>query len=70
VARKIGRTTNFFSPLSFAAVFGSEILDPDGQKSGSGIWDKHPGSATLVLREMSKNKCFFYYISFNFFSLV
>jgi hypothetical protein len=29
---------NFFSPLSFVAV-----LDP-----GTGIWDKHPGSATLV----------------------
>jgi hypothetical protein len=29
-------TTNFFSPLSFVAVFGS------------GIRDKHPGSATLV----------------------
>jgi hypothetical protein len=28
-------TTNFFSPLSFVAVFGS------------GIRDKHPGSATL-----------------------
>jgi hypothetical protein len=38
-------TTNFFSPLSFVAVFGSGIRD--GQKSGSGIRDKHPGSATL-----------------------
>ncbi len=28
-------TTNFFSPLSFVAVFGSAIRD------------KHPGSATL-----------------------
>jgi hypothetical protein len=34
-----------FSPLSFVAVFGSGIRD--GQKSGSGIRDKHPGSATL-----------------------
>jgi hypothetical protein len=31
-------TTNFFSTLSFVAVFGS------------GIRDKHPGSATLLLR--------------------
>ncbi len=38
-------TTNFFSPLSFVAVFGSGIRD--GQKSGSGIRDKHLGSATL-----------------------
>ena len=53
-------TTNFFSPLSFVAVFRSGIRDP---RSGirdprSGIrdpgWvkirirDKHPGSATLV----------------------
>jgi hypothetical protein len=35
-------TTNFFSPLSFVAVFGSGIRDPR-----SGIRDKHPGSATL-----------------------
>jgi hypothetical protein len=34
-------TTNFFSPLSFVAVFGSGIRD------GPGIRDKHPGSATL-----------------------
>jgi hypothetical protein len=36
VATKKGKTTNFFSPLSFAAVFGS------------GIREKHPGSETLV----------------------
>jgi hypothetical protein len=35
VATKKGRTTNFFSPLSFVAIFGSEIRD--GQKLGSGI---------------------------------
>jgi hypothetical protein len=52
-------TTNFFSPLSFVAVFGSGIRDPrsgiwdlgswmgKNQDPGSGIWDKHPGSATL-----------------------
>ncbi len=60
VATKKGRTTKFFSPLSFVAIFGSGIRYPgseirdrgsgirDGQKSGSGIRDKHPGSATLV----------------------
>jgi hypothetical protein len=41
-------TTNFFSPLSFIAVFGSEIRDP-----GSGIWDRgseirDPGSGIWV----------------------
>ncbi len=40
-------TSNFFSPLSFVAVFGSGIRD--GEKSGFGIRDKHPGSATLLL---------------------
>jgi hypothetical protein len=39
VATKKGFTTNFFSPLSFVAVFGS------------GIRDKHPGSATLGLAD-------------------
>jgi hypothetical protein len=39
-------TKHFFSPLSFVAVFGSGIRD--GKKSGSGIRDKHPGSAALV----------------------
>ncbi len=43
VATKKGRITNFFSPLSFVADFGSEIRD--GQKIR--IQDKHPGSATL-----------------------
>jgi hypothetical protein len=33
-------TNNFFSPLSFVAVFGS------------GIRDKHPGSATLNYRPL------------------
>jgi hypothetical protein len=27
---------------------GSEIRDPGWEKPGSGIWDKHPGSATLA----------------------
>jgi hypothetical protein len=49
-------TTNFFSPLSFVAVFGSGIRDPgsgirDGYKSGSGIRDTHPVSATLFPRK-------------------
>jgi hypothetical protein len=39
-------TTNFFSPLSFVAVFGSEIRDPGWVKIR--IRDKHPGSATLI----------------------
>jgi hypothetical protein len=45
-------TTNFFSPMSFIAVFGSGIRDPGSgmgknKDPGSGIGDKHPGSATL-----------------------
>jgi hypothetical protein len=43
VTKKVGKF--FFQPLSFVAVLGSGI--PDGQKSESGIRDKHPGSATL-----------------------
>jgi hypothetical protein len=49
-------TTNFLSPLSFVAVLGSGIRDP-----GSGIRDKHPGSATLVdtkLKQSSLADCF------------
>jgi hypothetical protein len=42
--KKVGQQI-FCSPLSFVAVFGSGIRD--GQKSESGIRDKHPGSATL-----------------------
>jgi hypothetical protein len=37
---------NFFSPLSFVAVFGSGIRDPGWVKIM--IRDKHPGSATLL----------------------
>jgi hypothetical protein len=62
VARKNGMTTNCFSSLSFVADFGSGIRDlgsgtrnpgsgtrdPGWVKSGSGIRDKHPGSATLL----------------------
>jgi hypothetical protein len=40
--------TNFFSPLSFVTVFGSEIRDRGWVKIR--IRDKHPGSATLSLR--------------------
>ncbi len=54
--QKKGMTTNFFSPLSFIAVLGSgirypgsDIRDPGWVKSGSGIRDKHPRSATLFL---------------------
>jgi hypothetical protein len=44
---KKGTTTNFFSPLSFIAVFGSGVRDPGWVKIR--IRDKHSGSATLVL---------------------
>ncbi len=37
--------TNFFSPFSFDAVFGSEIWDPGWVKIR--IRDKHPGASTL-----------------------
>jgi hypothetical protein len=46
VATKKGLTTNFFSTLSFVAVFVSEIRDPEWVKIR--IRDKHPGSATLI----------------------
>jgi hypothetical protein len=39
-------TKKIFSPLSFVAVFGSEIRDPGWVKIR--IRDKHPGSATLI----------------------
>jgi hypothetical protein len=42
-------TTNFFSPLSFVAVFGSGMRD-----LGSRIRDKHPGSATLICSQQEK----------------
>jgi hypothetical protein len=42
---KKGMTSNFFSPLSFFAVFGSEIRDPGWIKIR--IRNKHPGSTTL-----------------------
>jgi hypothetical protein len=57
--QKKGRATNFFSPLSFVAYFGSGIWDPGSgiwdpgsgmdknQDPGFGIRDKHPGSAAL-----------------------
>jgi hypothetical protein len=47
VATKNGLTKKNFSPLSFVAVFGSEIRDPGWVKIR--IRDKHPGSATLKL---------------------
>jgi hypothetical protein len=44
VATKKGMTTNYFSPLSFVAVFGSGILDP-----GSGMGKKQdPGSGINI----------------------
>jgi hypothetical protein len=55
MAPKKGMTTQFFSPLSFVAVFASGIRDPRSEIRDPGwvkIWirDKHPGSATLVVR--------------------
>jgi hypothetical protein len=45
---------DFFSPLSFVAIFGSGIRDPGTGNRDPGwvkirIRDKHPGSATLIL---------------------
>jgi hypothetical protein len=45
-------TTNFLSPLSFVALFGSGIRDPGWVKIS--IRDKHPGSATLVIHSIFK----------------
>jgi hypothetical protein len=47
-------TTNFFSPLSFVAVFGSGIRDPGWVNIR--IRDKHPGSATLEARKERKKE--------------
>jgi hypothetical protein len=50
VATKKGMTTNFFPPSLLLRFLdpGSDILDPGWvKKSGPGIRDKHPGSATL-----------------------
>jgi hypothetical protein len=55
MAIKKGMTKNFFSPLSFVAVFGSEIRDRGWLKIR--IRDKHPGSATLPAVEI-KNVLF------------
>jgi hypothetical protein len=44
VATKKGMTTNFYSPLSFIAVFGSGIWDP-----GSGMGkNQDPGSGIII----------------------
>ncbi len=48
VATKKGRTTIFFSPLSFVAVFGSGVWD--GQKSGSGINNPDPQHWQMNIR--------------------
>ncbi len=47
VATKKCTTANFFSPLSFVAVFVSGIRDPGRIKIR--ILDKYPGSATLLV---------------------
>jgi hypothetical protein len=43
---------NFFSPLSFVPVFGSEIRDPGWVKIR--IRDKHTGSAPLLFSRLCK----------------
>jgi hypothetical protein len=51
LATKKGMTTNFFSPLSCVQVLRSGVRDPGwvkNQDPRSWIWDKHPGSATLL----------------------
>ncbi len=67
VATKIGLTTNFFSPLSFVAVFGSGIRDQEWVKIR--IRDEHPGSATLIIREkkLHGSNCSVLPITFAFF---
>jgi hypothetical protein len=50
---------NFFSSLSFVAVFGSGIRDPGCEIRDPGwvkirIRDKHPGSATLLITMLRK----------------
>jgi hypothetical protein len=59
-------TKIFFSPFSFFAVFGSGIRDPGSRirdpgwvKPGSGIRDKHPGSATLAEYSLLRAKGLF-----------
>jgi len=47
MATKKSYETNYFSPLSFVAVFGSGIRDPRWVKIR--IRDKHSGSSTLLL---------------------
>ncbi len=64
VTTKKGLTTNFFSPLSFVAVFGSAIRNPGWVKIR--IRDKHPGSATmdtyLILTYVILVPCCSYYV--------
>jgi hypothetical protein len=66
-------TSNFFSPLSFVAVFDPGSGMGKNQDPGSGILDKHPGSATLDPANLAnrtvslKNSYFFcpFIINFN-----
>ncbi len=59
VATQKGMTTNFYSPLSFVAVFGSGIRDPGSEIRDPG-WVKirirdHPGLLTSLLEEHATN---------------
>ncbi len=54
VATKKGLTTNFFSPLSFVAVFGSGIRDP-----GSGMGKNQDPGSGINIRNTGKNFVWF-----------
>ncbi len=61
VSTKKFMTTNFFSSLSFVAVFGSGIRDQgSGIRNGLKIrmMDKHPGSAELLSRTLHRANLF------------
>jgi hypothetical protein len=71
VATKKGRTTNFFSPLSFVAVFGTEIRDPEWTKIG--IRDVHKSDTLLYSSRQhssKKRKVFYKFVlDFHFASI-
>ncbi len=57
----------FFDEDPGSGMVTVRIRDPGWKKVGSGIRDKHPGSATLLKREHpahKNNRCIFYYFLF------
>jgi hypothetical protein len=56
VATKNGRPKKICPLSSFGAVIGSGFLDPKSGISKIRIRDKHPLSATLAVRVMSKKR--------------